>query len=193
MGARRRRRIALLVVTAAGVLLAAALAAGRRALAERALVRWLGAHGIRAAPRVAAFGLGGFEIRGLTVGSSGAPDLMVGRIVVRWSPWSLLAGRAGGIDVFGARLKLGWTDGRLAAGALETLLERPDTGDTPDTGARLPPLEAVRFHDLRITLATPAGRIAARGPLEAVFDAGGTRASATFRGTTPWGPVALAA
>jgi hypothetical protein len=172
-------------------LLLAGLVAQRRALTERAIVRWLAAQGITASPRISGFGFGGLELHDLSIGARPEPGLGIARVEVRWSAGSLVGRRATSVDVFGARMRLSWTAGRVSAGPLDVFLGRPATRD----GAAAPPLpvDAVRFHDVRIDLRVPAGTIAARGDIEVTVESLGTRGRAALRATTPWGPMRLAA
>ena len=93
-----------------------------------------------------------------------APGLAIQRIELRWSPATLLGLRASSLDVFGARLRGAWADGRLSAGPLDVFLRQPAA--RPPAGAPPLPVDVVRFHDLRLDVQTPAGSVAARGDLE---------------------------
>jgi hypothetical protein len=175
----------MLLVAGLGV---ATLVTQRRMLAERALVRWLAARGVTAFPRVSWFGIGGLELRDLSLGAADLPDLDIDRIAVRWSAASLIGRRATSVEVLGTRLRVRWEQGRPSVGVLDAML-RP-TGDSASGAPRLP-IDSVEFHDVRIDLDMPAGLVTARGNVDVTDEPGGTRARGDLHAETPWGAVRL--
>jgi hypothetical protein len=152
-------------------------------LLERALGRWLTAHGVASSARVSRMGLRGLRLDGVSLGAADAPDFTADRIQVRWSLWSVFGRRATQVTGTGVRLRARLRDGRLSLGALDRLLEPGG-----DAGAReaTPPFDSVALRDVHVEVWTASGIVTASGTVAADTRHGIPRARVDLAAETPW-------